>query len=183
MDSATIYQDSFKLYQAIVGYMTDNLFWRLTYLNAALFHSPNKEDIKKKLLSMYKKLEAILSYFYHSSPAMQELVRRMDNDNRLFVVYIDRCPSKNPAAREQTQRQWIENGNQIARLLSQLNTQWKQPEWTGMISQSIQMLSLIANQTIQGNYNCLIQNTPLCERLGVDMSEYMTKGIAEVHFK
>ena len=180
-EASTFYEDTFRLYQSVSASFLDNLYWRLTYLNAAQFHTPNKPDVGQILLSLYKGWEALVLQFYPSA-AGRELVRRMDAANRLYTLYVERRCAGRKAQTEQTRRQWRENGRQMARLFSQLNSHWRQPEWSAMLGQSIQMLEHVAGESLDGNYDVFGEYVPLCQRLAVDMSEYIVKGLSGKHF-
>lgn len=181
MEASTFYEDSLRLYQSVSAGFLDNLYWRLTYLNAAQFHTPNKTNIGNTLLSLYKDWEALVLRFY-PSVAGQELVRRMDAANRLYTLYVERRCAGRKAQMEQTRQQWMENGQQMARLFSRLNSHWHQPEWSAMLGQSIQMLEHMAGESLAGNYNVFGEYVPLCQRLAADMSDYIVKGLSEKHF-
>lgn len=177
----TFYEDSLRLYQSVSAGFLDNLYWRLTYLNAAQFRTPNKADVGQILLSLYKDWEALVMRFYPSA-AGRELVRRMDAANRLFTLYVERRCAGRKAQTGQTQQQWRENGRQMARLFSQLNRNWRQPEWSAMLGQSIQMMEHVAGESLAGHYDVFGEYVPLCQRLAVEMAEYIVKGLMDKHF-
>ena len=52
----------------------------------------------------------------------------------------------------------------------QLNPFWKQPEWNAMIAHQIQLLTTIAQGTLEGQYAVFTTTAPLCQRLAVEMA-------------
>lgn len=169
-------------YKAFGSYAADTLFWQLTFLNSALLGAPNKQTVQMKLLGQGILCEPLITACYDTPPGHQ-LVRLIDKNNRLFIIYVERYSVRNPAAREAAMKQWLDNGSQIARLLPMLNPYWKYPEWNAMIRHQIQLLSTIANDTAQGRYVTLNTTAPLCQRLAADMADYMAAGVLFERFQ
>lgn len=168
--------DALDIYKAFGDLAADTLFWKLIFLNSALFGTPNRQDVKQKLLSQSRAGEALI-HTYYTLPAADRLIELADVHNRLFVIYVERSAARRPALRESTHRQWEENGRRIARLLPQLNPFWKQPEWNAMIAHQIQLLTTIAQGTLEGQYAVFTTTAPLCQRLAADMADYMAAGV------
>ena len=171
-------QDELELYQNYGNFAVDNLFWCLTFMNSVLFQAPNANDIKEKLLAQKRAYEGLITAYY-PGPEGQRLVNLVDENNRLFIIYTQRCHHKDPAAVESARRKWTENGAQIARHLAQINPHWKQPEWSAMISHEAQLITSIARATCQGQYEAFVNTVPLCKNVAIDMAAYMASGIAK----
>ncbi len=108
--------DALDIYKAFGDLAADTLFWKLIFLNSALFGTPNRQAVKQKLLSQSRAGEALI-HTYYTLPAADRLIELADVHNRLFVIYVERSAARRPALRESTHRQWEENGRRIARLL------------------------------------------------------------------
>lgn len=180
-NSRSIHQDTMDLYRACGNTAMDTLFWCLLYINSSLCRAANRQAIKEALLEQSKAYETLLGSFY-PNPVGQDLIRRLDLQNRYFLVFVERGLSKNQSGQEQAHRQWMENGRQIARLFARLNPYWKEPEWSAMIGQWIHMLSRILRQSAAGDTDAFPQLAPLTRRLALDMSDYMAKGLVEKHY-
>ncbi len=180
-NSPSIQQDSLELYRTCRDMTADTLFWCLLYINSALCRAPNRQAIRDTLLEQSGEYARLFGWFY-PGPTGQDLIRRLDRQNRYFLVYVDRCLTRNPDAGKQAMRQWEENGRQVARLFAQLNAYWKQPEWSAMIGQFRQMLGQIVTQSLEGDTSALPVMAPLAKRLADDMSAYLAKGFVEKHF-
>lgn len=168
-------QEELLLYETFGNYAIDNLFWSLLYLDNAAFNTPLKEDCKNKLLSLNKTYETIIMSIYPLEKA-KELVTAMANNNRLFISYVEHLLIGS-AQTNALKQKWKDNGLQIAALLNHLNTHWKIPEWSAMISHEADLLETIATSIKTKNYGTFINTAPICKRLAVDMSKYMCSGI------
>ena len=123
-EDAARLQDELELYQDYGNFAVDNLFWSLTFLNAVLFQTPNASEVKEKLLAQKRPYEGLITAYY-PGPEGQRQVSLLDENNRLFIIYAQRCRHRDPAAVESARRKWAENGAQMARHLSQMNPHWK----------------------------------------------------------
>ena len=177
-EDAARLQDELELYQDYGNFAVDNLFWSLTFLNAVLFQTPNASEVKEKLLAQKRPYEGLITAYY-PGPEGQRQVSLLDENNRLFIIYAQRCRHRDPAAVESARRKWAENGAQMARHLSQMNPHWKQLEWSAMISHQIQLITSIARATCQGQYDAFVNTAPLCKNVAIDMAAYMASGIAK----
>mgnify|MGYP000848450667 FL=1 len=177
-EDAARLQDELELYQDYGNFAVDNLFWSLTFLNAVLFQTPNASEVKEKLLAQKRPYEGLITAYY-PGPEGQRQVSLLDENNRLFIIYAQRCRHRDPAAVESAQRKWAENGAQMARHLSQMNPHWKQLEWSAMISHQTQLITSIARATCQGQYDAFVNTAPLCKNVAIDMAAYMASGIAK----
>ena len=172
-----INQDDMRIYMAIGNFATENLFWQLIYLNNAAFHTPIQSGAKEKLMSMGRTYDTIISSFYPSGEA-KALVSAMANNNRLFVSYVD-CVMQGGSQTNMLKQQWKENGQKIATLLCRLNSYWQATEWTAMINHECDLLDTIASSMHAKNYAAFFNTAPICKRLAIDMSSYMSGGLAK----
>lgn len=168
-------QEELSLYEAFGNYAIDNLFWSLVYLNNASFNTPMKEECKNKLLSLNKTYELIIMSIYPAEKG-KNLIEAMANNNRLFISYIEHLLEGSNQTGAFKQR-WKENGMQIAMLLNKLNPHWKVPEWSAMIQHETDLLETIATNLRAKNYTTFVNTAPICRRLAVDMSKYMSSGV------
>lgn len=170
-------QDELAIYLAVTNFATENLFWQLVYLNNAVFQTPLKIEAKEKLLGMKKMCGTIISSFYPSGEG-GELVEAMAKNNRLFVAYADSV-MQGSSRSGILKRQWRENGQQIAHLLCRMNPYWRTAEWTAMINHEADLLDKIATSLHARNYTVFVDIAPICRRLAIDMSNYMSSGLAK----
>lgn len=168
-------EEELKLYQAMGDYATDNLFWSLTYLTNALYHTPLKNEAKTKLMGLSRTYETIILSIYPKDEG-QQLVSAMAQNNHLFIQFVDRLvigSDQTGAAKQQ----WLENGRQLARLLCAMNPHWKAPEWTAMITHEIDLMDTVATGLAAQKCEVFGNTVPICKRLAIDMAQYMTVGI------
>ena len=89
-EDAARLQDELELYQDYGNFAVDNLFWSLTFLNAVLFQTPNASEVKEKLLAQKRPYEGLITAYY-PGPEGQRQVSLLDENNRLFIIYAQRC--------------------------------------------------------------------------------------------
>ena len=89
-EDAARLQDELELYQDYGNFAVDNLFWSLTFLNAVLFQTPNASEVKEKLLAQKRPYEGLITAYY-PGPEGQRQVGLLDENNRLFIIYAQRC--------------------------------------------------------------------------------------------
>lgn len=169
-------QEQFEVYQAFSNFATDHLFWSLAYLNAALFHCPNREAVRRKLLALPEQHERLITYFYHS-PEGVATAAALGRANRAFIQYIDATAGRDSEACDRCEAVWNEAIDAAAANLARLNPDWKREIWKAMLTQEYNMLRDIARATAEGNYEVFPKHTPLCARLARDMSEYLANGV------
>lgn len=168
-------QDALRLYQAMGNYATENLFWSLVFLNNVCFNTPLKHDSKNKLLGMNRMYDTIITSIYPTGEG-KDLVVAMANNNRLFIAYIEHLMQGSSQA-VQLKQQWKENGRRIAQLLCNMNPHWQAMEWNAMIGHEADLLDTIATNMQTKNYATFANMAPICQRLALDMSQYMCSGI------
>lgn len=170
-------EEGMALYEAFANYAIDNLFWHLAYLNNAAFNTPLRTDIQRKLLSLNKAYETIIVDVYPTEIGRQ-LIHAMGMNNQLFINYVNHL-LQNSNQTQIIRQRWLENGQQIAQLLSELNPYWRVAEWSAMIRHETDLLQTIAINLKDKEYRTFIYTAPICRRLAIDMSKYMTTGIAK----
>ncbi|MCB6364804.1 hypothetical protein LI291_01160 [Intestinibacillus massiliensis] len=168
-------EQELMLYQAFENFMTENLFWRLLYLNNASFGTPLSSYTKNKLMSMDKPFENIISKIYPAKEG-NELVVAVAQYNRLFIAYVDCLVSNCPEAGK-LKREWEEGGQRIARILCKINPYWHKTEWSAMIKHETQLLNSIASNLQTRDYAAFVNTAPICRRLVIDMAAYLSAGI------
>lgn len=171
-------QDQFEVYEAFGNYATDHLFWSLVYLNAALFHCPNREAVRRKLLLLPEQHERLITYFYNTAEGVS-VASAMQRASRAFIRYIDALADGKPGGCADCEAQWREAIDTIAANLALLNPDWRRDIWKTMLTQEYDMLLRIAKATQAGKYEAFPQDTPLCARLARDMSQYLASGIVK----
>lgn len=168
-------QEELQLYEAFGNYATDNLFWSLVYLNNAVFHTPLKEDARKKLVSLGKTYSTILSSIYPMDKC-HDMITLMTNNTQLFISYVENL-LQGSSQTEVVRQKWKDNGLQMATVLNRMNSYWKITEWTAMISHESDLLEAIATSLKAKNYTAFVNTAPTCRRLALDMSKYMSAGV------
>ena len=165
------------LYKTLGNFMTENLFWRLLYLDNVNFETPLSSYTKNKLLNMDKSFENIITRIYPKKEA-NELVFAVNKYNQLFIAYVDAFISNHPDANA-LKLQWEDSGQRIAHLLCKLNPYWHKTEWCAMIGHESQLLDSIATNLKTRNYAAFVNTAPICRRLAIDMAEYLSAGIVK----
>jgi hypothetical protein len=169
-------QEQLLLYETFGNYAVENLFWSLCYLNNAAFDTPMRTDTRNKLLSMSKTYETIILSVYPDERG-KRLSDAMAENHRLFIAYVEHLMAGSAQAGLMKQK-WLQNGLKIAEMLHALNSYWKVPEWSAMIEHQADLLAAIATDTRNQQYQTFINTAPICTRIAVDMSRYMSGGIA-----
>ena len=170
-------QEELQLFEAFGNYATENVFWSLVFINNAAFRTPLREEVKNKLLGMNKMYDTIITSIYPSEDG-RNLVAAMGNNNRFFVAYVEHLMQEDSQANAFKQK-WKENGRQMAMLLCKMNPYWKAAEWSAMIGHESDLLDTIASNLKSKNCSVFANTAPICQRLAVDMSKYMSVGIVK----
>lgn len=167
----------FLLYQAMVSYAMENIFWQLVFLNNALFDTPLGTDAKSKLEAMSKRYATIITNIYPAADC-QGLIDAMTNSNALFASYIEHLLANS----EQTaciKKEWLDNAQCTTQALCEINPYWKSTEWNAMLRHQNDLLESIVTNMLDKNYIAFANMAPICQRLAMDMSDYMCSGIVQ----
>lgn len=172
-------QDEQLLYEAFTNYASDGFFWSLVFLNNAVFDTAFAAESRKKLLSISQMYETIMLSIYPSAQC-SGLVDAMKNQNQLFANYVD-CLLKDSPDTQKALEQWQQNGQTVSLMLSKLNPYWQSAEWSAMMGHEAELMEAIAVNMKAQNYSAFVNTAPLCRRLAMDMSKYMSRGVIEQH--
>lgn len=177
-EDAARLQDELELYQDYGNFAVDNLFWSLTFLNAVLFQTPNASEVKEKLLAQKRPYEGLITAYY-PGPEGQRQVGLLDENNRLFIIYAQRCRHRDPAGRR----------IRPAQMGGKRRPDGPPPvpnepplETAGMERHDFPpdpADHLHRPATCQGQYDAFVNTAPLCKNVAIDMAAYMASGIAK----
>jgi hypothetical protein len=169
--------DENQLSAALEGFGVGNLFWRVSYLTNAAFHTPLCRDLRSKLLRCCKLYDSILTQAYPGGQA-QPLVAEMARNNRLFADYVADFMGPRSALSE-TRSAWQQSCQRFPALLCQLCPSCKMLEWSAMVNQERDLLESLAQDLWLREYGELVDTIPICHRLAVEMAQYLAQGIWE----
>ena len=170
-------QQQRELSRAIYEYTADQLIWRILYLNSAVQNSPGLDVIGDKLLSLPRTFSLSLLNI-DRTPAMHNFIQAAEEENRLYVGYADSVfqGKGNQAA---LRRDWEQNTQKIATLLSQINAFWEKEEWMTLISHQKQLLDLVMLDVKEGKCSTFTQILPMVKRMAMEMSDYLAHGLIQ----
>mgnify|MGYP003761330891 FL=1 len=75
-------------------------------------------------------------------------------------------------------QRWVDNANQIAELLGNINPNWTTEDWSAMLMEHLELLANNVNDLIEHNYQAAVNGFDDIEMQALEMADMMAEGIA-----
>ena len=157
-------------------FWSDTNRWIVAYIGSVLFGTPDREAIKKRLLSSAVDYSSLLGMYYGEDVVGRlsaNYLRYIRNLETLIEAYRD----NNPALIEQQRNILYGIGDELVSVFSGINIYWDRAILQAMIYQIINSTEQQIVDIISGDYEQWIEDNDLFMRQIYQLSDEITYGI------
>lgn len=153
-----------------------NVFWSFLYLQSKLFCCPNTAVIGDDLLDLSGEYGTLLAQYYGYEPG-RLFSKNIYRHFEFYILYIDSLAGGKPEEADTALKQWQENSFLLVDQLSELNPNWRELEWRGMLTQEMQILQDAAQRSLAGDFEDLRFSVDIYDNIAAEIADYMAVGM------
>lgn len=153
-----------------------HVYWTRFVISGIVFHSPDLEASKTRLLRNPRDFAMVLSNFYGKTAAARFASLFTEHLTIAAELVTAATEGKTQEAAE-AEKRWYSNADQIAAFLARINPYWSEQEWKEMLYSHLEMTKQEAVDFISGNYAASVTVFDKIEQEALQMADMMTEGI------
>lgn len=160
----------------ILEFWSDTTRWIVTFISSVLFGTPDREAIKKRLLSSAEDYSSLLGRYYGEDVVGRisaNYLRYIRNLETLIEAYRD----NNTALIEQQRKILYGIGDELVNIFSGINIYWDRTILQAMIYQIINSTEQQIVDIISADYQKWIEDNDLFMKQVYQLSDEITYGI------
>lgn len=155
---------------------SDNIVWTRFFIISAISGIGDLQIITKRLIKNPTDFANVLKKYYGEENSKKFEALMMDH-LLIGIKLINTAKSGNISAIKGMRTQWYKNADEIAELLSLINTNWSSNEWKKMLYENLKLTEEQVIKRFGRQYNEDILSFEKIDSLSVKMAEIMTEGI------
>ncbi len=155
-----------------------HVYWTRLVISGIVFHSPDLDMSKARLLRNPGDFAAVLSPFYGKAAAARFASLLTDHLTIAAELVTAAAEGRSQEAAD-AEKRWYDNADRIAAFLSSINPHWTMQEWREMLYSHLDMTKQEATDFISGNYAASAAVFDRIEREALEMADRMTEGIVQ----
>lgn len=157
-------------------------FWAMMYQTGLFNALANTEAVQMRLLKTPDDIAEVFESFY--SGAMVSQLRQLLMEHTRLAGEIMMAMRDNDGQRtDQLERQWYQNAENIARLLSNANTQYSYDELLRMLTVHLDLLKRQMLSALNEEYDNEISLFDENENHLMELADYLTNGLVEQFYR
>lgn len=134
-----VQQDEMDLNNDMRQSWMQHAFWTMIFMNSLFNKLSNMEDVQGRLMQTPEDIAAVFERFY-SQPMVSQLMQLLSEHTRLGGEVMTALRDNDAQRAEQLERQWYQNAERIARLLSNTNSEYNYDEILQLLTRHMDML-------------------------------------------
>ncbi|HEY8395296.1 MAG TPA: LysM domain-containing protein [Bacilli bacterium] len=155
---------------------SDHIFWTNNLTLALIYDLPIREAALEMAM---RNADAFAEVFmdYYGSDFAQRFKTLFVDHLRLAADLINAGKANDQEKFTAIDRDWFQNADNIARLLSENNPFWNFDEWRDMLYMHLEMLKTYVSYLLTGSFGQIGDLTEDIRMQGLEMADYMSEGI------
>jgi hypothetical protein len=149
--------------------------WTRSTIVSITFDLPDLEFVTERLLRNPGDFGQVFERFYGSNIATK-FTNLLTEHLVLAAQIVEAAKAGDTDAVATLQRRWFQNGDQIAKLLADINNQ-SESEWQAMWREHLELVNTEAVNYLTGNYAAGVAIYDEIERQTLEMADMMARGI------
>ncbi|WP_367568231.1 LysM peptidoglycan-binding domain-containing protein [Lacrimispora sp.] len=166
--------------QDLINYLrllwSQHAYWARMAMQSMIMELPDAQPVSDRLMQNTEDFAEVLESLY-GSDAAASFAGLLNEHISLANEYMTATREGNTTAAAGIEGQWSENADQIANVLSNMNSNWAEEEWRNMLSDHIELLKRDASDMISGNFADSINTFADIEGNALEMADAMAQGI------
>ena len=160
---------------------TEHAFWTMIYQNSVFHELAEMEDVSMRLMQNAEDVADVFENFY-SGAVVNQLTRLLMEHVRLAGEIMVSMRDNTPDT-EQLERQWFQNAENIARLLSNANSEYSYEELLQALTAHLDMLKRQMLAAMNKEYENAIRLFDESLNQLLEMADYLTEGLLKQFYR
>jgi len=156
----------------------DHTIWTRSYIVSALAELPDQKETLNRLLRNQQDIGNVIKPYY-GEDAGNKLAALLREHIIIAGKIIDAAKHNKQDAVKALEADWHVNADEIAKFLSDANTNWTYKELQEMLYTHLQFITDIVLARLKGDWKSDIAITDKNEEHMIHMADYLTKGIVK----
>ncbi len=155
---------------------SDNVMWTRFFIISAISGIGDLQIITKKLIKTPTEFSNVLKNYFAEESSKKFEALMMDH-LLIGIKLINTAKSGNISAIKGMRTQWYKNADEIAELMSSMNSNWNYNEWQKMLRENLKLTEDQVIKRFSRQYNDDISSFEKMNSLSIKMAEIMATGI------
>ena len=155
---------------------SDNVMWTRFFIISAISGIGDLQIITKKLIKTPTEFSNVLKNYFAEESSKKFEALMMDH-LLIGIKLINTAKSGNISAIKGMRTQWYKNADEIAELMSSMNSNWNYNEWQKMLRENLKLTEDQVIKRFSRQYNDDILSFEKMSSLSIKMAEIMATGI------
>lgn len=177
-----VQQDELDLNNDMRQSWTQHAFWTMIFMNSLFNNLADTEDVQMRLMQTPEDIAAVFERFY-SQPMVNQLTQLLSEHTQLAGEIMMALRDKDTQRAEQLERQWYQNAERIARLLSNTNSEYSYDELLQMLTRHLDMLKRQMTASLNQQFEEGIRLFDENENQLMQLSDTLTEGLLQQFYQ
>ncbi len=174
-------EDELELNNDMRKAWTEHAFWAFAYQNSIFNELADLDDVAARLMQNAEDISEAFENYYSGS-IINQLTRLLMEHSRLAGEIMISMRDNTPDT-EQLERQWFQNAENIARLLSNANAEYSYEELLQALTGHLDMLKRQMLATMNKEYENAIRLFDESLNQLLEMADYLTDGLLKQFYR
>lgn len=174
-------EDELELNNDMRKAWTEHAFWTMIYQNSIFNELADVDEVGMRLMQNPEDIAEVFENFY-SGAVINQLTRLLMEHVRLAGEIMVSMRDNTPDT-EQLERQWFQNAENIARLLSNANPEYSYEELLQMLTRHLDMLKRQMLAAMNKEYENEIRLFDENLNQLLELADYLTEGLLEQFYR
>lgn len=157
-------------------------FWTTLFLLSLAYALPDMGAIETRLMQTPGDIASVFGKFY-SQTMVNQLTQLLSEHVKIGGELLEAMRDQDADKAEQLERQWRQNGDKIARMLSSANSEYNYEELARMISVHLDMIKRQMMADLNHDYEAFVTATDENEEHLLKLADELTKGLIEQFYQ
>lgn len=170
------WKDELELNNDMRQAWTQHAFWTMIFQNSLFNSLGDTEAVKRRLMQNPEDIADVFDKFY-SRAMVNQLTQLLEEHIRLAGEIMTAMRDGETQKTDQLERQWYQNAENIARLLSNANSEYSYEELLRMLTRHLDMLKRQMTAGLNKEYDNEINLFDENENQLMELADYLTEGL------
>lgn len=175
-DYNTVQMDELGLSNDMRKAWAQYIYWMRMYMTSLYNQLGNLEPVEERLMQTPQAIAGVFESFYPSTTSAQ-MIQLLEEHLVVGKELMKALQNNEMARAEQLERQWRQNADKIARLLSSINREYDYEEISGELSGHLDMLKRQSQESLNMQYGEAIRLFDQSVDQIMNMADYLSKGL------
>lgn len=181
-DQNTVQRDEVDLNNDMRKAWQQHVYWTRMLMTSLLNDLKDKDATEKRVMQTPKGIADVFDRFYDKAVVAQ-LRQLLEEHTRIGGEIIQTTKESGIQAADQLERQWYQNADQIARLLSDINKDYSYDELHRALAQHMEMLKQQLLASINQEYTEAVGVFDEGEKQILELADYLTEGLLKQFYR